>query len=66
MPTYEYVCEACDNRFERILPIDGRDEPTQEPCVVCSTDAVTRIAFSAPGLCKKGCGWTPKFYPGVK
>jgi putative FmdB family regulatory protein len=33
MPTYEYVCQDCGERFERVLTL--REHEKHEPKVVC-------------------------------
>jgi putative FmdB family regulatory protein len=52
MPLYEYECENCGTRFERIQSI--KDEPIQQ-CPECS-GAVHKI-FHAAGIIFKGSGW---------
>lgn len=34
MPVYCYVCRNCDHRVERLLPVDGRNDP--HTCPACS------------------------------
>ena len=31
MPLYEYVCEDCDTRFERLRPVSAIDDPASCP-----------------------------------
>ena len=52
MPLYEYECENCGTRFERIQSI--KDEPIRQ-CPECS-GAVHKI-FHAAGIIFKGSGW---------
>lgn len=37
MPKYSYICKECDERFEKTLKIDDREEPLTEPCPSCGT-----------------------------
>ena len=32
MPTYEFICNKCEQRFERILRMSDREKPESEPC----------------------------------
>jgi putative FmdB family regulatory protein len=50
MPTYTYVCDACETVMERECPVNARDEPVA--CPVCG-DA-TRRSPSRPKLLFKG------------
>ncbi len=52
MPLYEYECEQCGTRFERIQSI--RDEPVRQ-CPECS-GAVHKVLHAA-GIIFKGSGW---------
>ena len=52
MPLYEYECEECEHRFERIRKFS--DEPLST-CPVCS-GPVRKLA-SAPAIQFKGTGW---------
>lgn len=52
MPTYEYECLACRNRFERFQKF--RDAAVTE-CPECA-GAVRRVLFPA-GIVFKGSGW---------
>jgi len=43
MPVYEYYCDACDGRFDEVLPMARYDEPTTKPCPGCAgVDTVHR------------------------
>ena len=53
MPLYEYQCDACRNRFERIRKFS--DPPLEEPCGVCGGH-VTKL-ISSPAIQFKGKGW---------
>jgi putative FmdB family regulatory protein len=52
MPLYEYECENCGRRFERLQSIN--DEPVRQ-CPECA-GAVHKI-FHAAGIIFKGSGW---------
>lgn len=53
MPTYEYVCERCEYRFEEFQSIS--DAPLRR-CPVCS-GTVHRIINGGAGLIFKGSGF---------
>jgi putative FmdB family regulatory protein len=53
MPLYEYLCEACNNRFEVIQKFS--DAPV-DTCRVCGKGPVQRL-FSSPAIQFKGSGW---------
>ena len=53
MPLYEYLCEACDNRFEVIQKFS---DPPVETCKVCGKGPVQRLP-SSPAIQFKGSGW---------
>lgn len=50
MPTYDYVCSECNCTFDKILKIDDRATPTEEPCPKCHAKNCVTIALSAPSL----------------
>lgn len=52
MPMYEYECENCGTRFDRIQSIN--DEPVRQ-CPECA-GAVHKV-FHAAGIIFKGSGW---------
>jgi putative FmdB family regulatory protein len=52
MPIYEYECEICGQRFERIQSM--RDEPVRQ-CPECA-GSVHKI-FHPAGIIFKGSGW---------
>ncbi len=53
MPLYEYRCDACGTRFERIQKYS--DPPIGE-CPKCGGTAVTKL-LSSPAIQFKGSGW---------
>ena len=64
MPLYEYQCDACGNRFERIRKFS--DPPLDEPCPSCG--GTIRKLISSPAIQFKGAGWYVNDYakPGKK
>lgn len=52
MPTYEYQCGTCGNRFEKYQSFS--DEPVKV-CPECGNEV--RKVFSAAGIIFKGSGW---------
>lgn len=53
MPLYEYQCENCGERFERIRKFS--DPPLDEPCPACG--GAIRKLISSPAIQFKGKGW---------
>ena len=53
MPTYDYVCDACGNRFEKFQSF--KDDPIKV-CPVCGKESARRV-ISAAGVIFKGSGW---------
>lgn len=51
MPIYEYVCPACDHRFQAMRGMSERLAPVA--CDACGTETTT-LALSVPG--KVGAG----------
>ena len=52
MPLYEYQCEACNHRFERIQKFS---DPPVEICPACGGSV--RKLISSPAIQFKGSGW---------
>ena len=52
MPLYEYQCEACHHRFERIQKFS---DPPIEICPACGGSV--RKLISSPAIQFKGSGW---------
>jgi putative FmdB family regulatory protein len=52
MPLYEYECEACGNRFERIQKFS---DPLVDTCPQC--EGHVRKLLSSPAFQFKGTGW---------
>ncbi len=53
MPLYEYQCDACGRRFEKIQKFS--DAPL-EVCVLCGKGPVHKL-MSSPAIQFKGSGW---------
>ena len=53
MPLYEFQCEACENRFERIQKFT---DPNPEPCPKCGKGPVRKLP-SSPAIQFKGSGF---------
>ena len=53
MPTYDYICTECNNKFERFQSMS--DEPIRV-CPICG-GVVYRIISGATGLIFKGSGY---------
>ncbi len=53
MPLYEYQCEECGGRFERIRKFS--DPPLEEPCPKCG--GPIKKLISSPAIQFKGKGW---------
>jgi len=52
MPLYEYQCEACATRFEKIQKFS---DPPVETCPSCG--GAVRKLISSPAIQFKGSGW---------
>jgi putative FmdB family regulatory protein len=53
MPLYEYECEACHQRFEKIRKFS---DPPLEVCDKCGKGPLTKLP-SSPAIQFKGTGW---------
>jgi len=53
MPLYEYECEACHERFEKIQKFS---DPPADVCARCGKGPVKKL-FSSPAIQFKGSGW---------
>lgn len=52
MPLYEYQCESCEHRFERIRKFS---DPPVDTCPSCG--GPVKKLFSSPAIQFKGSGW---------
>ena len=53
MPLYEYQCEQCHHRFEKIQKFS---DPAPEACPSCGAGPVVKLP-SSPAIQFKGTGW---------
>ena len=53
MPLYEYQCQACKKRFEKIRKFS---DPPLKKCDLCGKGPITKL-LSAPGIAFKGSGF---------
>ncbi len=53
MPLYEYECEACGQRFEKIQKFS---DPPLEVCAKCGQGPIHKL-LSSPAIQFKGSGW---------
>ena len=53
MPLYEYECEACSSRFEKIQKFS---DPPLEVCAKCGKGPIRKL-LSSPAIQFKGTGW---------
>jgi putative FmdB family regulatory protein len=54
MPTYDYICDNCGNKFETFQSI--KDEPLKK-CEKCGQEALRRLIGGGAGLIFKGSGF---------
>lgn len=54
MPLYEYQCDSCNNRFEKIQK--SFSDPPVETCPRCGKGPVRKL-ISSPAIQFKGSGW---------
>lgn len=54
MPTYDYVCEACDHEFELFQSIS---EPVKKKCPECSKLKLRRLFGTGAAVVFKGSGF---------
>jgi putative FmdB family regulatory protein len=52
MPLYEYQCDACSHRFERIQKFS---DPPADTCPTCG--GTVKKLLSSPAIQFKGSGW---------
>ncbi|MBW2234494.1 MAG: zinc ribbon domain-containing protein [Deltaproteobacteria bacterium] len=62
MPTYEYLCKACDHEFEREQRIT---DPKVRTCPRCKKRRVERL-ISQTSFVLKGGGWHSDLYSSAK
>lgn len=47
MALYDYLCQACEHRFEGVRSIANRKQPESEPCPACGEMKVLQSITSA-------------------
>jgi len=47
MPTYEFVCNACQEKFDEYLTIDNRNKPLLNPCPACGAEGSVAKRFDS-------------------
>lgn len=50
MPFYDYMCKACDHRFEVFLKMDDRNKPCKSACPKCKKKQVKQYIPSSPSV----------------
>jgi len=58
MPTYEYLCETCGERFELVMSIKDDHSIESHPDCKHKNNKVRRIITGGVGFIRKGRGWT--------
>jgi putative FmdB family regulatory protein len=54
MPTYDYVCDACDHKFELFQPITAEPE---KKCPECKKPKLRRLIGAGAAIVFKGSGF---------
>ncbi len=54
MPTYDYVCRACDHEFELF---QSMKDPVKRKCPKCSKSKLERLIGTGAGVIFKGSGF---------
>ncbi len=54
MPTYDYVCDSCDHKFELVQSI--KDEPKKK-CPECGKSKLRRLFGTGAAIIFKGSGF---------
>jgi putative FmdB family regulatory protein len=54
MPTYDYVCDACDHKFELFQPITAEPE---KKCPACKKRKLRRLIGPGAAIVFKGSGF---------
>jgi putative FmdB family regulatory protein len=54
MPTYDYVCDACDHKFELFQSIT---EPVKKKCPECKKSKLRRLFGTGAAIMFKGSGF---------
>jgi putative FmdB family regulatory protein len=54
MPTYDYLCKACDHAFELFQQMSAPHETT---CPECGAESLKRLVGTGAGILFKGSGF---------
>ncbi|MCX8058047.1 MAG: zinc ribbon domain-containing protein [Spirochaetes bacterium] len=54
MPTYDYICNSCNKKFEIFRPISDEREVT---CPECNSTKTKKIISAGSGIIFKGSGF---------
>ncbi|HZZ72849.1 MAG TPA: zinc ribbon domain-containing protein [Pirellulales bacterium] len=54
MPTYDYVCDACDHKFELF---QGINDPIKKKCPECGKSKLRRLFGTGGAIMFKGSGF---------
>ncbi len=54
MPTYDYVCDACDHKFEHF---QGINDPLLKKCPACKKQKLRRLFGTGGAIMFKGSGF---------
>ena len=54
MPTYDYVCDACDHKFEHF---QGINDPVLKKCPECKKQKLRRLFGTGGAIMFKGSGF---------
>lgn len=61
MPTYEYVCDACEHEFEEFQSMSAKH---LKKCPKCSKNKLRRLIGTGAGIIFKGSGFYETDYRG--
>lgn len=57
MPSYDFICNKCNKKWEQFLSISNRDNPISEPCPHCSCKECIQKSWEDTSL-NIGCDLT--------
>jgi len=57
MPIYDYCCEKCSHKYEKLVKLDA----AHPPCPECNSEDVKKLV-SPSGFLLKGSGWYRDHY----
>jgi len=65
MPTYDFICEDCDNIFEVSIAIEDYDKYKKQTCTKCNNTESVRRHYTPTGI-KFGAGFFKDGYRSAK